>query len=305
MTRTPELALLLTLGACHPPAPPRCTDCDAHAAEIAGWRARRLAELTGEQGWLALAGLHWLREGEQRLGSGQGADIRFPAGAPAEVGTLTLRAGAVQLHVAPDVDARIGETAITDAALRSDVDPSRPADRVTIAGRFTFLILARGDRLGLRLYDREAPERTHFAGIESYPVAPRWRVTARFEPYPTPRLVDHPTVIGTTKAQIPGVAIFTIDGEQLRLTPILEHGPAGDELLFVFRDRTSDGETYPGGRFLITGMPRDGALVLDFNRAHNPPCAFTPYATCPLPLPENRLGMRVEAGEKTPAVHGP
>lgn len=296
---------MLTLGACHPPAPPQCSDCAAHEAEIAGWRAQRLAELGGEQGWLALAGLYWLREGEHRLGAAPDADIVFPAGAPAEVGTLTLQAGVVQLHVAPGVDARIADAKITDMALRSDVDPSQPAQRVTIAGRFTFLILARGDRLGLRLYDRDSPERTHFAGIESYPVAERWRVTARFEPYPTPRLVDHPTVIGTTKAEIPGVAIFTIDGVERRLTPILEHGPAGDELLFVFRDLTSEAETYPGGRFLITGSPRAGALVLDFNRAHNPPCAFTPYATCPLPLPENRLGVRVDAGEKTPASHGP
>lgn len=296
---------MLTLGACHPPAPPQCSDCAAHEAEIAGWRAQRLAELGGEQGWLALAGLYWLREGEHRLGAAPDADIVFPAGAPAEVGTLTLQAGVVQLHVAPGVDARIADAKITDMALRSDVDPSQPAQRVTIAGRFTFLILARGDRLGLRLYDRDSPERTHFAGIESYPVAERWRVTARFEPYPTPRLVDHPTVIGTTKAEIPGVAIFTIDGVERRLTPILEHGPAGDELLFVFRDLTSEAETYPGGRFLITGSPRAGALMLDFNRAHNPPCAFTPYATCPLPLPENRLGVRVDAGEKTPASHGP
>ena len=296
---------MLTFGACHPPAPPQCSDCAAHEAEIAGWRAQRLAELGGEQGWLALAGLYWLREGEHRLGAAPDADIVFPAGAPAEVGTLTLQAGVVQLHVAPGVDARIADAKITDMALRSDVDPSQPAQRVTIAGRFTFLILARGDRLGLRLYDRDSPERTHFAGIESYPVAERWRVTARFEPYPTPRLVDHPTVIGTTKAEIPGVAIFTIDGVERRLTPILEHGPAGDELLFVFRDLTSEAETYPGGRFLITGSPRAGALMLDFNRAHNPPCAFTPYATCPLPLPENRLGVRVDAGEKTPASHGP
>ena len=296
---------MLTLGACHPPAPPQCSDCATHEAEIAGWRAQRLAEFGGEQGWLALAGLYWLREGEHRLGAAPDADIVFPAGAPAEVGTLTLQAGVVQLHVAPGVDARIADAKITDMALRSDVDPSQPAQRVTIAGRFTLLILARGDRLGLRLYDRDSPERTHFAGIESYPVAERWRVTARFEPYPTPRLVDHPTVIGTTKAEIPGVAIFTIDGVERRLTPIREHGPAGDELLFVFRDRTSDAETYPGGRFLITGLPRAGALVLDFNRAHNPPCAFTPYATCPLPLPENRLDVRVDAGEKTPTSHGP
>ncbi|HEY0137619.1 MAG TPA: DUF1684 domain-containing protein [Nannocystis sp.] len=296
-------ALGLTLGACHPPAPPQCSECAEHEAEIAGWRAQRLAELRGDQGWLTLAGLYWLREGEQRLGSAADADLQFPAGAPAEVGTVTLQDGVVQLHVKPGVDARIGDAVVRDTPLRSDADPTQPPDRVTIAGRFTFLILSRGDRLGLRLYDVQSPARQNFTGIDTYPVADKWRITARFEPYPTPRLVDHPTVIGTTKAELPGVAVFTLDGAEQRLTPIREHGPHGDELLFVFRDGTSDGETYPGGRFLVTALPKDSAFELNFNKAHNPPCAFTPYATCPLPLPENRLAIRVEAGEKTPAGH--
>jgi len=303
MTRSILLPVTLTLGACHPPAPPQCSDCAEHEAEIQSWRDTRLAELRGDHSWLTLAGLYWLREGEQRLGSASDADIGFPEGAPAEVGTVILQAGAIRFQATPGVDARIGDTPVRDATLRSDADPSQPPDRVTIAGRFVFLILSRGERLGLRLYDRESPARREFTGIDTFPVAGKWRVTARFEPYPAPRHVDHPTVVGTIKAEVPGVAVFSIDGKEHRLTPILERGPKGDELLFVFRDLTSDGETYPGGRFLVTKPAHNGSLVLDFNRAHNPPCAFTAYATCPLPLPENRLAVRIEAGEKTPPHH--
>ncbi len=126
-------------------------------------------------------------------------------------------------------------------------------------------------------------------------------------PFTPPRKIDHPTVLGTVQpAEVPGVARFTVAGNEYRLTPILESGPAGDELLFVFRDGTSGAETYAAGRFLVAAMPKDGVVELDFNRAHNPPCAFTPYATCPLPLPENRLALRIPAGEKTHAgAHEP
>ncbi len=286
---SPLLALAL---ACHPQPTP-ATDLDT-------WRAARIAELRGEQGWLALVGLSWLAEGEHRLGADPESDLVFPAGAPLEVGTVTLHAGVPRLRIAPGVDARIAGTAITDQALRSDADPTRPADRVQIGERFTLLVLARGDRLALRLYDRESPARHSFTGIDSFPERPDLRVQARFEPFASPREIDHPTVLGTTqRAVLPGVAVFTLAGQTLRLTPIHQPGPHGDTLLFVFRDGTSGAETYAGGRFLLAAPPIDDALELDFNKAHNPPCAFTPYATCPLPLPENRLAPRIEAGEKT------
>ncbi len=293
-------ALTLTLGACQPAAPSQRPDASTHAAEITRWRAAREAELRGEHGWLALAGLHWLSEGSHRLGSAPGADVALPDGAPAQVGILTVHGREVRLHSEPGIDVKLAGVAVTDTVLRSDADPAGP-DRVTISGRFELRIIARGDRLGVRLYDPEAPARREFTGLTAFPLAPQWRVTARFEPYASPRQIEHPTVVGTTKAEVPGVAVFTVDGHELRLTPILETGPTGPELLFVFRDLTSDGETYPGGRFLVTPLPQGGALELDFNRAVNPPCAFTPYATCPLPLPENRLAVRIAAGEKTPA----
>lgn len=298
-------ALIMTIsGGCHPPATARCSSCALYEAEIEAWRAQRIAALRADQGWLALAGLFWLAEGEHSLGAGPGVDLEFPAGAPAVIGRLRRAGAVISLRVAPGVDARIDGAPITEVVLRSDADPRHGPDRVHIGERFTFLIVARGERLGLRLYDTEAPGRQEFAGIPAFPVAPQWRIQARFEAYDRPRTIDHPTVLGTVQpAEVPGVAVFSIAGQELRLTPIRESGPEGEQLLFVFRDLTSGPETYAGGRFLLAAPPRDGIVELDFNRAHNPPCAFTPYATCPVPLPENRLQIRIEAGEKLPADH--
>lgn len=300
---TSMTSMTSSLG-CHPAAAAACSTCGQYEAEVAAWRAERIAALRAEQGWLALAGLFWLAEGEQSLGAVPGVDIEFPAGAPAAIGSVRRTGAVVSLRVAPGVDARLDGAPITEVVLRSDADPQRPPDRVHIGERFTFLIVARGDRLGLRLYDSEAPGRRMFAGIPAFPVAPEWRIQARFEAYAQPRTIEHPTVLGTVQpAEVPGVAVFSIAGQEHRLTPIRESGPDGESLLFVFRDLTSGSGTYAGGRFLLAAPAKDGYVELDFNRAHNPPCAFTPYATCPVPLPENRLPVRVTAGEQLPADH--
>jgi len=296
-----DICFALALTACRPHAGPPAAVEPAFAADHARWHAERLAALRAPQGWLALAGLYWLQDGDYRLGADPAADIVFPAGAPREVGTLALADRQVRLRVAAGVDARVRGQPIADILLRSDVDPLQPADRVELGERFTFLIIARGDRLGLRLYDIASPERREFAGIATFALDPAWVIRARFEALATPRTIEHPTVLGTVQpAEVPGVAVFTVDGHEHRLTPILEHGPGGDDLLFVFSDRTSGRETYHGGRFLLAELPRDGEVVLDFNRAHNPPCAFTAHATCPVPLAENRLPLAIHAGEKTP-----
>lgn len=297
--------LVAGAAGCRPPAARGCVECSGYEAELAAWQAEREAALRGPEGWLALAGLRWLDAGEYVIGADSGADVVLPAGAPAELGTLTVRGGEVTLRIAEGAAARLHGEPVREAVLRSDAVPGAPADRVQIGDRFVMLVIARGGRLALRWYDAEAPERRTFAGLRRFPADPRWRVRARLEVFDSPRTIEQPTVVGVVQAaEVPGVAVFTIAGREHRLTPIREEGPAGAELLFVFSDETSRSETYRGGRFLIAPMPGpDGALELDFNRAHNPPCAFTAYATCPAPRDENHLPLRVAAGELAPVGH--
>lgn len=243
-----------------------------------GWRERRLAALRQPQGWLALCGLHWLEPGENRI--------------PGLPGRFVLAGTAVTLRADPADGWRLGEAPLTARVLATDASgaPDRPT-----TGAKAVMVIDRGGKLALRVWDAESPVRTGFTGIDTFPPDPRWRVEARWEAYPVPREVEVPSVIGVpTKEKAPGRAWFTVDGKAYALEPTLD----GQELFFVFKDRTAPGETYGGGRFLTAWPARDGKVLLDFNRAYNPPCVFTPYATCPLPLPENVLPFRIEAGEK-------
>jgi uncharacterized protein (DUF1684 family) len=164
-------------------------------------------------------------------------------------------------------------------------------------GSVRFHVLWREGRLALRVKDSNSPARQAFTEIERFPVDLRWRLEARFEPYEPERSVPVPTVLGYDEVyRVPGALAFDVDGGTHRLEAFLEQGST--DLFIVFGDRTNGTETYGGGRFVYTPPPRDGAVVLDFNRAYNPPCVFTPHATCALPLPENRLSIRVEAGER-------
>jgi uncharacterized protein (DUF1684 family) len=192
--------------------------------------------------------------------------------------------------MAPGVPASCEGKPITEKTLASDVDK-------IVVGPFTFLVIERGGKLALRLFDREAETLREFRGIETFPVDVDWRKVGRFETYDQPKKVLVSTVIQTTEeALVPGEVVFQFRGKEYRLTPMSQSETG--ELFFVFGDQTNGKDTYPGGRFLYTLPPADGRVVLDFNRAHNPPCAFTPYSTCPIPRKENRLPFRVEAGEK-------
>jgi len=265
-------ALLL---AAVPPAP----SPEPFHAEWTAWRDKRLSNLQRPQGWLALTGLHWLKEGENRI--------------PGLPGLFTVAGGQVTLTATPVDGWTLGGAPVTSRRLASDKE-GKP-DRITSGSRAA-QVIDRGGKLALRTWDAESPARKTFTGIDTYPPDPRWRLTARWEPYATPREVEVPSVVGIpTREKAPGRAWFTIDGKEHALEPTLD----GDELFFVFKDRTAPRETYGAGRFLYAPLPRDGKVVLDFNRAYNPPCAFSPYATCPLPLPQNVLPVRIEAGEKS------
>jgi uncharacterized protein len=283
VTRIARAALaLLALGlAGAAPTPP------SYRESIEGWRQERERKLRAEDGWLAVAGLFWLREGESRLGTAAGNDIVLPAGsAPERAGTITLRGGRVTL--------RLGTEA--ERELRAD------SDDVATLGRLRLSVIERSGRHGLRVRDPDNPRRRAFTGLQWYPVDPAYRVTAKFVPAEGKRTIGIVNILGDAlEMPSPGHVEFTLHGQALRLEPVLEDDTP--ELFFIFRDTTAGRSTYPAGRYLYAEPPRDGVVTLDFNKAYSPPCAFTDFATCPLPPPGNRLPLAVEAGEKRPAHH--
>jgi uncharacterized protein (DUF1684 family) len=260
-------------------------DRPAHRAEVEAWREWRYTTLRRDLGWLTLAGFAWLREGRNRIGSAPDADVLLADGPPS-AGVL-------------DVDgtsARVVEGFAHAGPLLTDA-----ADEPTIleVGDLRLCVIERGGRLALRTWDLAAEARRSFDGIQHFPVDPAWRIVARLDPTPE-RTIDVPDVLGIVEATAsPATLAFEVGGTSATLEA-LEGGPDG-ELWLVFGDRTNGKETYGGGRFVYTAPPaEDGTVVVDFNRAYNPPCVFSPYATCPLPWPANRLPVRIEAGERYP-----
>lgn len=257
----------------------------SHVAAVEAWRQQRYAALRREIGWLTLAGLDWLHPGVNTVGTDAAADIVLPDG-PADAGTITLRGGRA---------VAAGEIAGNGAIPMVSDEAGQPT--MLELGRLRMCLIRRGERLALRTWDTEAPQRRTFAGIDHYPVDAAWRIRGRLEGGGG-RTIKVPDVIGAVNDQVsPGTVVFSVDGRELRLDA-LEGGDDG-ELWLVFGDATNGVTTYGGGRFLYTPAPAaDGTVWIDFNRAYNPPCVFSPYATCPLPPPQNRLPIQVEAGEK-------
>ncbi len=271
---------------------------EAYRGEIRNWREEREARLRADGGWLTVVGLFWLKEGENRFGTDASGDIVLPSGSTApEAGVFELADGRVSVTLAPGVAGTIGaSTANGKTELRPDTTGSPD---VLALGRLSLHVIERGGRLGIRLKDLESPLRQAFTGLTWFAVSERYRVKARFLPYHPPRTLKVQNVLGiATPMPSPGRAEFTIGGRTVHLDGVLEE-PDAKELFFIFRDRTSGRETYGAGRFLYSELPKNGHVFLDFNKAYNPPCAFTPYATCPLPPLQNRLPVRIEAGEKT------
>ncbi len=265
------------------------TSDEAHRAAVEAWRRQRYAALRRETGWLTLAGLAWLQPGVNQVGAGADMDVALPGG-PRRAGTVTVGDAGL-----------IADGAFTLAGAPADGLPIK-SDRdgeptMLELGPLRLCVIERGGRLAIRTWDTDAWRRRDFDGIDHWPVAPAWRLKARFEPTPG-RMLRVPDVLGTIDEQAsPGDVLFERNGKTHRLQG-LSGGDRG-ELWVVFGDATNGSETYGGGRFLYTGVPdADGAVELDFNRAYNPPCVFSPYATCPLPWPENRMPIRIEAGER-------
>ena len=249
--------------------------------EINSWHEQRLKNLKREHGWLSLIALDWLSEGKNEI---------------PEIGFITIANGKVSVQLLMDLQGFIDGKPFTSGLIRTDADTSG-SDKVVFRSR-AFVVIKRGERYALRLWDSTAETRKSFRGIERYPVSLPWRIEARWEAYEKPKIVKIASVIPgiVNESPVPGVAIFTIDGKECRLEPVAEEGT--DELFFLFSDKTNGSETYSAGRFLYAGPPKSHTILLDFNKAYNPPCAFTPYATCPLPPAGNCLSVPIRAGEK-------
>lgn len=268
---------------------------DRHPAEVKIWRSERLDRLKAEGGWLSLVGLHWLKDGDNSIGSAKGSDVLI-ASAPAKLGTATLAGGQVTFTLEPGAIAVVGTSDRNKNAVLRD-DRNENPTKVAF-GTTSFYVIDRDGKKGLRVKDTEAPTRKNFLGLDYFEIAEKWRVEAKWEAFDPPRTLDVPTVMGTVeKYKVPGKAVFERGGKTYEVQPVLETADAR-QLFLIFADKTTGKETYGAGRFLYADMPANGKIVLDFNKAYNPPCAFTPYATCPLAPPENRVKLRIDAGEK-------
>jgi uncharacterized protein (DUF1684 family) len=251
-----------------------CAQTSYHAG-IEQWRREREANLQKDGGWLSVAGLFWLQEGDNRVGP------------LARVGNFVLHGGKTTFTADRGVTVTSTGKPVRTMEMRSDED-------ILSAGDLSMQVLKRGNRYGIRLWDKNSTFRRDFTGLHWFPVDPAWRIQAKFVPYNPPKMIPIVSIIGDTDQETcPGYATFHIAGKEYRLEPVAE----GQVLFFIFRDLTSTKETYPSGRFLYADAPRNGIVTLDFNKAYNPPCAFTPYATCPLPPPQNRLPLRIPVGE--------
>lgn len=270
---------------------------DGYTRSIDAWRAEREAKLRADDGWLTLVGLHWLRQGANSIGSASTADVPLPEGSGgASVGTIVLSGDVARFEPAPGSGARIN-----GAPARAQVLRPQPGDYdVVTAGSVAFFVIKRGDRHGVRVRDTNSPGRTAFTGLRWYPTRPEYRVRAKFIPHASSTTMAIVNVLGAVEPwPTPGRVVFSLNGRELTLHPVLD-GPGAKDLFFIFRDATSGSDTYGGGRFLYAPMPVNGEVVLDFNKAESPPCAFTAFATCPLPPKENALPIRIEAGELNP-----
>lgn len=269
-------------------------------ADLDGWRAQREAGLTAPTGWLNLVGLHWLDGRPVVLGDGAGADLAV-RDLPAVLGTLSRDAGgAWALQLAEGVQAEADGVARSGRiALVSDrgATAEQPQTRLR-HGPVRMALIERGARTALRVWHAGAAQRAGHAGLDWYAADPDWRLDARWQAHPPGRTLDIATVIDTIEPMAnPGALVFEHGGRSHRIEALREEG--SEQLFLIFADRTSGRTTYGAGRYLYAALPdEEGRVELDFNRAYNPPCAYTAFATCPLPPPENRLDLRVEAGER-------
>ena len=253
---------------------------ESYEKSIQQFRAEREAKLTRDDGWLTVVALDWLKEGENRVGSNPSFEVPLPKSVPDRVGTITVHNGIARFTPAPGVAVTFNGQAVRETNLKPDTSPDY--DKLAV-GRVKFFVIKRGDKLGVRVKDNDSAERKQFTGMRWYPIDPSWRIQAKFTPWDKPRILNVDTMIGIKEQdESPGYVTFARNGKEYRLEPVID----GKELQFVMRDATSGKSTYAASRFLYAEMPKNGLkeaglIELDFNRAENPPCVYSDYATCP------------------------
>lgn len=309
MTKKLALVLIAALSstmifseACRKPT--AGVDAATYKTEIEKWQSTRLASLTKEDGWLSLIGLHWINEGENKFGSTTTNAIPLPKDkAPAVAGSFWREKGHVRLAALPGVEITSSGKEVSQLDLKDDTEDGGPT--ILRLGTLIINVVKRGERVGIRVKDGESATRCEFKGLEYFPIDPKWRIGARFEPYQPPKTIPITNVLGMTDNETsPGSLAFEVDGKSYRIDPILEKGET--DYFVMIADETTGRETYGAGRyFYVSPADASGKVVIDFNKAYSPPCAFTNYATCPLPPRQNHLPLRIEAGEKkyTGTVH--
>lgn len=263
------------------------------------WHRERVNLLKSENGWLNLAGLFWLKEGKNSLGRGTSFDVAFPTfGSSVNLGTLSLQAGEVQFSPAKEAGISVDGNAITAPLTIFSPNAKLP---VLAQGSLRWFIIKRGNKYGVRLRDLASSQLKEFQGIDRYPTDKTWHITAQLESSNTPKTLPIVDVLGqTSQYPMAGTLVFKRAGQTYRLDAANE----GERLFILFGDQTNGHDTYGAGRFLYAAKADStGRVVLDFNQAINPPCAFTIFATCPLPPPQNKLALAITAGEKRYGDH--
>jgi hypothetical protein len=266
--------------------------------EIDTWHSRRVQDLKAPNGWLNLVGLYWLDEGASSFGAGTQNKITFPAGTIAEQAGTFQRTGNTVRLIAQNAEIKVDGKVVKDAVI-FDKDSARQP--VVSSGHLRWTIIQRGEKIGIRLRDLGSPLVTQFKDIDRFPVDTTWKIQAVLQPQDQTPTIAITNILGQTNQQpSPGKLVFTVDHKQYTLDALEE----GDQLFIIFGDETSGKTTYPSGRFLAVKKPGAGGLTtIDFNKAYNPPCAFTSFATCPLPPRQNILPFAVTAGEKNYGHH--
>ena len=288
-------ACALLLSACGKHAPQ--VDPVVYQKDIDTWRAERLKKLTGPDGWTTLVGLYWFKSGENTFGSGSGNDMQLDAaGFPVHVGRFDFDGKGVSFTAALGATVTSDGKPVRTLKLLTDADQDPKAPTTLSVGSVSFYAIKRVDKFGVRVKDTAADARVHFKGLDYFPVSQDWRFEAKFEPYTPMKKIPIINILGMEEdMNSPGALTFEVDGTQYRLDTVLEDGET--DYFVMFADQTSGKQTYGAGRFLYVKPPVDGVTVLDFNKSYNPPCAFSRYATCPLPPQQNRLPVAIPAGE--------